>query len=83
MDNNTSLIGLGRAIRELREEERVDEDDLAAAADITVEKLRALEAGKFDPDYDLMIALARGLGGRPSTIILRAESLTAELKPPG
>jgi transcriptional regulator with XRE-family HTH domain len=67
---------LAEQIRELREDEGLDEDDLATAAGITVEKLRALEAGKRDPDYDLMIALAHGLGGTPSTIILRAESLS-------
>jgi len=78
MDGNTSLANLGRAIRELREKKSVDQDDLAAAADITVEKLLALEAGKLDPDYDLMIALAHGLGGTPSTIILRAEGLIVE-----
>jgi len=56
MDDNTNLADLGRAIRELREDEGSNEDDLATAADITVEKLGALEAGKLDPDYDLMIA---------------------------
>jgi hypothetical protein len=32
------------------------------AADITVEMMRTLEAGKLDPDYDLMITLAYRLG---------------------
>jgi hypothetical protein len=35
-----------------------------------------LKPGSSTPDYDLMIALAHGLGGRPNTIILRAESLS-------
>jgi transcriptional regulator with XRE-family HTH domain len=77
MDDDTSLANLGRAIREPREAEELDQDDLAAAAGMTVEKLSALEAGKLDPDYDLMMVLADALGGRPSTIILRAESLHA------
>jgi DNA-binding XRE family transcriptional regulator len=35
MNDNTSLANLVGAIRELREEEGLDEDDLAATADIT------------------------------------------------
>jgi transcriptional regulator with XRE-family HTH domain len=36
-------------------------DGLADVAEIESEELRALEAGKLDPSYDVLIALAKGL----------------------
>jgi hypothetical protein len=34
-----------------------------------------LEAGKLDPDYDLMSKLADALNVEPSTFVLRADAL--------
>lgn len=48
--SDTSLIALGRAVRELREERNVSEGDLATAVGTTLATLRALEADRLDPD---------------------------------
>ncbi len=69
------LAGLGHAIRQVREQYGMSKKALAAAAGIEPERLDALEAGQLDPAYDLLIALAAGLGVRPSTLVIRAEQL--------
>jgi DNA-binding XRE family transcriptional regulator len=72
------LLVLGRAIREIREERDTTAADLAAAADVELAQIRALEAGRVDPTYELMLALAEGLGVRPSAFVIRAEALAKE-----
>jgi transcriptional regulator with XRE-family HTH domain len=69
----TDLAKLGRALREAREEQCLSEHDLAAATGITPEEVRALEAGKLDPDYELLIELARKLGITLTALVVRAE----------
>jgi transcriptional regulator with XRE-family HTH domain len=36
---------------------------------IDAEQIRALEAGRFDPSFDVMCELADGIGARLSTVI--------------
>lgn len=69
------LIALGRAIRQLREERNVRAVALAVAAGIDPERLSAIEAGRFDPRYDLLIALADALGIESSVLFLRVSDL--------
>lgn len=69
------LIALGRAVRQLRAERNVSAGELAAAAGLTSARLDALEAGQFDPSYDLLIALADTLRIEPSVLVLRASDL--------
>lgn len=66
------LILLGRVIRELRDERSMDPDDLAAAAGIERGQLAAIEAGRSDPPYEVLLALARGLGIEPAVLVSRA-----------
>jgi transcriptional regulator with XRE-family HTH domain len=66
-------IALARAIRELREERGTDAGDLAAAAGIDPGDLEAIEAGRVDPPYELLGALADGLGVSLSAIVTSAE----------
>jgi hypothetical protein len=40
-------------------------------------RIAELEAGRLDADYDLLLALAEGLGVRASAFFLRAEELGA------
>jgi transcriptional regulator with XRE-family HTH domain len=70
-----ALLLLGRAIREVREQQGVSTRDLAAATGVARERIAALENGRFDPEYDLLIALAEGIGVRPSAFFVRAEEL--------
>jgi transcriptional regulator with XRE-family HTH domain len=72
------LALLGRAVRELREQRRLSQAQLAAATGVPQRRIGALEAGRLDPDYVLLVALARALGVRPVTLVIRAEGLAEE-----
>jgi transcriptional regulator with XRE-family HTH domain len=74
VDGEKALIALGRAIREVRNERSMDPDDLADAAGIERERLDAIEAGKSDTPYDVLLALARGLDIEPAALVRRAGS---------
>jgi DNA-binding XRE family transcriptional regulator len=65
-EQDRELIAFGRAIRRLRAERNMSEGELAAAAGLTPTRLDAIEAGRFDPRYDEILALARGLGVTPT-----------------
>lgn len=71
-----SLVLLGRAIERVREEHGMTPAELAAAAGVKRRRLVALEAGRLDPDYDLLVPLAQALGVRLSTFFIRAEALS-------
>jgi transcriptional regulator with XRE-family HTH domain len=66
---------LGRAIRELREQQGLGADALAAAAGIAREDFAAIEAGRRDPGYRRLLRLAAGLGVRPRVLLLHVEEL--------
>ncbi len=55
------LQALGRVVRELRERRRMSSGELAALTGIDETGLEALEAGRFDPTYGQLLALAGGL----------------------
>jgi transcriptional regulator with XRE-family HTH domain len=76
------LLILGQAVRELRVERHRSIRDLATICGVPPRRLAALEAGRLDPDLELLAALARGIGVRPSEIFMRAEEL-AEGDPGG
>jgi DNA-binding XRE family transcriptional regulator len=70
----SALAILGRAVREIREEQRLSVDELAQAADIPRRRLQAIEAGRHDPIYDVLLALGYALG-RPTALLQRCEDL--------
>jgi transcriptional regulator with XRE-family HTH domain len=72
------LALLGRAVRELREQRRLSQAQLAAATGVPQRRIGALETGRLDPDYVLLVALARALGVRPVRLVVRAEDLAKE-----
>lgn len=69
---------LGEAIGQIRTERGLSADELAVATGIEIARVRALEAGQLDPDYELLVALADGLGVGLSTFVIRAEELGGE-----
>jgi transcriptional regulator with XRE-family HTH domain len=75
-DVTRNLALLGRAIQLEREEHGMTPAELAAAAGVKRRRLAALEAGRHDPTYDLLVSLAQGLGVRLSTFPIRAEALS-------
>lgn len=72
------LALLGEAIRQLREERRLGQRELALAAGVAERRIQALEAGRLDPDYLLLLALAKALGVRAGVLVIRAEELARQ-----
>jgi hypothetical protein len=68
---------LGRAVRERREQQRVDLAALAAAAGIPAADLAAIETGRLDPGYRRLRRLAGALGLSSTELLLRVEELDA------
>jgi transcriptional regulator with XRE-family HTH domain len=73
MDERAELLRFGETFRQVREQQGVAVADLAARAEIDAQRIRELEAGRFDPTYDVMIALANGLCIRVSSWSPRTE----------
>jgi transcriptional regulator with XRE-family HTH domain len=78
-----NLTILGQAIRQVRERQDVTASELAAATGVEREQIDALEAGRLDPTYELLLVLARGLGIRPSVFIVCAEDIRTRRRPSG
>jgi transcriptional regulator with XRE-family HTH domain len=72
------LVALGRAVAEIRRGQGMTLEQLADAAAVDPRRVAALERGRVNPGYGLLLALAHGLGVRPSVFITRAEALSAE-----
>jgi transcriptional regulator with XRE-family HTH domain len=75
------LAALGTAIRALREEHGLSPHELSVASGIAEATVVALEDGRLDPTYELLLDLARGLGVRLAELFTRAEALGG--RPPG
>jgi transcriptional regulator with XRE-family HTH domain len=69
MDNRTELIRFGEQLRRVREQQRLTVADLAGRSGISPTRVAKLEAGLTDPRFDVLVALSRGLGTRPSALI--------------
>lgn len=71
------LLLFGKAIQAVREQRGFAAGDLAAAAGVDLARLSAVEEGRLDPDFELLVTLATGLGIGPSVFFLQAEELAA------
>ena len=71
------LLALGRALSEIRGERGMGVAKLAGAAGIDLKLIATLEAGRLNPSYELLVALAEGLGVPVSVLVIRAEELLA------
>ncbi len=69
------LARLGQVIRELRERRGLSQSELEAAVGVGGRRIQALEDGRLDPDYVLLVRLAKALGVRTGALLLRAEAL--------
>jgi transcriptional regulator with XRE-family HTH domain len=76
------LAAFGQVIRRVREERGMSTDKLAAVAGVEREQLDELEAGRLDPTYDMMLALAKGLGVGLSVLTDRAAVPVSTVKVP-
>lgn len=71
-DSDPDLVYLGRAIRRERQRLGLSEAELARKVGVGKRLVVRLEAGAADPDFELLLALARALGLTPSALIGRA-----------
>jgi ribosome-binding protein aMBF1 (putative translation factor) len=69
------LLILGEAVREVREQQGISIATLAVDTGLDQELIVALEGGQLDPDYELLLRLAEGIGVRVSAFVLGAEAL--------
>lgn len=75
MQQQQDLLILGTALQEAREQHGLSTSNLAAATGLTPAHIKALEDGQLDPDFKLLLQLAKGMGTHPSAFFLRAEEL--------
>jgi transcriptional regulator with XRE-family HTH domain len=73
-DLEPKILFLGRAIRQQREQQNITAGELAGKAGVGMRRLERLEAGRLDPDFELLGKLADALGTKPSTFVVRAEA---------
>jgi ribosome-binding protein aMBF1 (putative translation factor) len=71
-DSDLDLVCLGRAIRLERERQDVSTAEFARKVGVGKRLIVKLEAGEADPDYELLLALARALDIKPAVLIGRA-----------
>lgn len=60
-DAGSSLLGLARRIRTLRERRGLTQEDFAARCDISVSFVSLLERGERNPSYDTLLQVAAAL----------------------
>jgi DNA-binding XRE family transcriptional regulator len=77
----SGLSLLGRAIRLTREQQGVSIDELARTVAIPRESIEALEGGRLDPTYELLVAIAERLRTQPSALVVLAEQLRRSPRP--
>ncbi len=70
---------LGRAVRRLRLEAQMTQEDLAHAAGLHWTYVGGIERGERNPSWENVVKLARGLNTRVSRLAARAEE---EATPP-
>jgi transcriptional regulator with XRE-family HTH domain len=68
-----TLEALGRAVRALREERDMSQEELAAAAGISTPHLSYIERGGRNASVGVAARIARALGLAFSELVLRAE----------
>jgi transcriptional regulator with XRE-family HTH domain len=82
-EKTKELALLGSVVRELREERHVSQVELAVTVGVERRRLDALESGRLDPDYVLLVRLAKALGVGAGALVVRAEGLANEAGEPG
>jgi transcriptional regulator with XRE-family HTH domain len=68
-------IALGNAIRQLRKDRRLTQEELADRADVPAEKLRSVEVGSIDADWGTLRHLAYALEVELADVFRMVEGL--------
>jgi transcriptional regulator with XRE-family HTH domain len=72
------LRALGQAVRERREQLSLTQAELASAMGVKAQRISALERGRINIRYELLLALADSLDVQSATLVMRAEELARE-----
>ena len=74
-EDERELVSLGRAVRRVREEKGLDVRELAdVIPHVTQQRLEAIEAGRSNPPFSVLVAIGEGLGVGPQVLYQRAEA---------
>lgn len=65
----------------MRERKDMTAGELADAAGLPREHIEALEAGRLDPTYELLLKVTDALDAQPSTLVIFAERLATSTDP--
>jgi transcriptional regulator with XRE-family HTH domain len=68
MSEHPELVRLGTAFRQARERDGISVAELAARTGVDAQQIDGIEAGRLDPAFDVMCALADGFGVRLSAL---------------
>jgi len=68
MNQHVELVRLGEAFRQAREREGITVAELGMRTGIDAQQIGAMEAGRLGPAFDVMCALAEGIGVRLSAL---------------
>jgi transcriptional regulator with XRE-family HTH domain len=74
-EEDKTLIALGQAIRELRKEKGLTQEELAQQADLHESYISVIESGQRNPTWSTLRSISRGLGVPLFELIQRADEL--------
>ncbi len=74
-DRARANLALGRALRQLREQRGMTQEELADAAGIHSVSLSRIERGVRNATWGVIVALSEGLGTTPTKVATLAERL--------
>ena len=72
---NKALVALGRAIREIRKEKGLTQEELARRADFHESYISVLESGRRNPTWGTVRWISQGLGIPLFELVRRADEL--------
>jgi transcriptional regulator with XRE-family HTH domain len=72
---SSAHVALGRAVRELRTQRRISQEELALLSDLQRKTIHQLEAAKVDPRYGSLRRVAEALGLRIVDVVMLADEL--------
>jgi transcriptional regulator with XRE-family HTH domain len=68
-------LGLGLAVRELRQRRGLTQKALAQATELHITYISGIEHGRRNPSYGVIINLSAALGVSPGKLVTRADDL--------
>jgi transcriptional regulator with XRE-family HTH domain len=74
-EDDPELIALGRATWQIRVQQGMSRSELAGALGVEQRWVQELEAGRLDPPFDVLRAVADGLSVKASEFLTLAEEM--------